>query len=313
MNNIILYHANCPDGFAAAFAAWLKFGDTAQYIPVQYGHPVPDWDNFPEVMPATVYILDFSYPRDVLESLAARPDVDRVIVLDHHKTAAAQLAGLCLVRYDRDRTDQPKLQVEFDMDKSGAVLAWEYFHQDRPVPEMFLYIQDRDLWRWEICGSRSVNAGLWLGEERHFHAWETMLENWHCGDRSKLKERGWGILQAQDYTLNTLTRSPEQITGPGGEIGLSVNSPVLQSELGERLLAENPLHEFADIWYERGGHRIHSLRSRPGGIDVSAIAALHGGGGHHTAAGYTHGAACFQPPSPSRANDLAQQHRHIIP
>ena len=40
-NISVLYHADCPDGFGGAYAAWKKFGDTAEYIPVKYGRTPP--------------------------------------------------------------------------------------------------------------------------------------------------------------------------------------------------------------------------------------------------------------------------------
>ena len=41
-NNIVLYHAGCPDGFGAAWACWKKFGDNAEYMPVSHGSPPPN-------------------------------------------------------------------------------------------------------------------------------------------------------------------------------------------------------------------------------------------------------------------------------
>lgn len=34
---LVLHHANCADGFTAAWCAWRYFGDDAEYVPVQYG------------------------------------------------------------------------------------------------------------------------------------------------------------------------------------------------------------------------------------------------------------------------------------
>ena len=39
---VVLYHANCHDGFGGAFAAWKKFGDAADYVPMRYGMAIPD-------------------------------------------------------------------------------------------------------------------------------------------------------------------------------------------------------------------------------------------------------------------------------
>ena len=37
MKPLVIYHAHCTDGFGAAFAAWMKLGDDAEYVPMQYG------------------------------------------------------------------------------------------------------------------------------------------------------------------------------------------------------------------------------------------------------------------------------------
>jgi nanoRNase/pAp phosphatase (c-di-AMP/oligoRNAs hydrolase) len=44
---------------------------------------------------------------------------------------------------------------------------------------------------------------------------------------------------------------------------------------------------FAACYYDKPGARVFSLRSRgDDGMDVSAIAAIYGGGGHRNAAGF---------------------------
>ena len=128
MKKAVLYHADA-DGFGAAYACWKMFYEKAIYIPVQYGQPVPE---LPESV-EDLFIVDFSYDRATCESLA---DKYRLIVLDHHKSAEKELAGL----------DYAK----FDMNKSGAVLAWEFMYAFQPVPEILLYVLDRDLWRFEL-------------------------------------------------------------------------------------------------------------------------------------------------------------------
>ena len=99
----VLYHAECADGFGAAWALWRRFSQ-ARYIPVKHGSPPPEG-----LKGERVVIVDFSYARDVLDSMAR--ETERLLVLDHHITAEKALAGLPY--------------AYFDMKKSGAVLAWE--------------------------------------------------------------------------------------------------------------------------------------------------------------------------------------------
>lgn len=40
MKPLVCFHADCTDGFGAAFAAWLKLGDDAEYLPMAYNAEV---------------------------------------------------------------------------------------------------------------------------------------------------------------------------------------------------------------------------------------------------------------------------------
>jgi len=103
---LVIYHGNCYDGLTAAWAAWRKFGANADYQAALYGEPLPSaaWDR-------PLYILDFSYPRAELEARALDPshvlNLTALRVLDHHKTAEADLAGLPFCTFDLDSTVHP--------------------------------------------------------------------------------------------------------------------------------------------------------------------------------------------------------------
>ena len=52
------------------------------------------------------------------------------------------------------------------MNKSGAMLAWEYARGTAiEVPKKILYVQDRDLWQWKLEHSKEVSAYLALKVE----------------------------------------------------------------------------------------------------------------------------------------------------
>src|SRR6267142_5992911 len=106
--DICIFHGNCDDGFGAAFAVWKRDGDCVDYHPGIYGKAPPD------VTGMDVAIVDFSYKRSVMKDLAAR--AKSILVLDHHKTAEADLAGLS--------DECQNVEVVFDMFRSGAVMAW---------------------------------------------------------------------------------------------------------------------------------------------------------------------------------------------
>ena len=82
--DICIYHGNCADGFTAAWAVWRMFGDDVEFVPGVYGHEPPD------VAGKHVLMVDFSFKRAVLETMAT--SAKSIVILDHHKTAAEDLA-----------------------------------------------------------------------------------------------------------------------------------------------------------------------------------------------------------------------------
>ena len=148
---ICIYHANCADGFTAAWAVRQALGSGVEFVPAGYGDEPPDVDD------ADVVIVDFSYPRAVLERMAkwARS----ILVLDHHKTAQAELAALpqAQTTWHQHKRCGVRLAAEFDMARSGAQMAWDFFGQ-RVRPFLIDVVADRDLWKWQIDQSREINA-----------------------------------------------------------------------------------------------------------------------------------------------------------
>lgn len=291
MKTYILYHGNCPDGFGAATAAWLKLGDAAEYIPVNYGKPMPTMDD-----ESKVFIVDFSYPRKQLIELAVR--MERTVVLDHHTTAQQDLDGLQL--------PGDESEIIFDMEKSGAVLAWEYFHGE-DVPEFMLYLQDRDLWRFDLPLSREVSYAL--------RSYPMVLPFWgdmvcHAGTIAELKREGIVCVRLTNQMVDAMTKhhrwaylDPKARTirfteklEPGGagdsmvpehvKIIPVANATVFFSEVGERLLEMYPAMDCAAYYSDRSdGKQQWGLRSRPS-CDCSVIAKAFGGGGHKQASGF---------------------------
>jgi hypothetical protein len=170
---VVLYHAECADGFGAAWALWRRFPH-ARFVPVKHGVPPPD-----ELKGERVVIVDFSYGRDLLETMARA--TDRLLVLDHHITAEKALAGLPY--------------AYFDMKKSGAVLAWEWAH-DHPVPWLLDYIQDKDLWTWALPMSREINAAV-ASHPFDFHLWSSFKQK-------ELEQEGRAILRYEQELVNKL-------------------------------------------------------------------------------------------------------------
>lgn len=260
MQRIVLYHGNCADGFAAAWAVWRKFGSAGtEYRAVHYGRSPPDVEG------KEVVIVDFSYPRSVLVQMHAT--ASSLLVLDHHVSAQKDLDGLDY--------------CEFDMARSGAGMAWDYFHGADTRNWIVNAVEDRDLWRWERETTAAEVYGLDL-YARDFEVYNELL-----GQRNKIMREGDVVLRHITQQADKLTNRARFVTIGGYEDVPVVNSSWCPSEVGHMLLSKYPNAPFVGVWSEGSdGSRRYSLRSEDHRVDVSEVAAKLGGGGHRNAAGF---------------------------
>lgn len=255
---LCIYHGGCDDGFGAAYAVWKALGDAVEFHAGVYQNPPPD------VTGRAVAIVDFSYKRPVMLDIIEKAHT--VLVLDHHKSAEADLAGL----------NSPKASVIFDMNRSGAGMTWDHFLPNWPRPALIDYIEDRDLWRKALPGVDEFTAAL-RSYPQDFVVWDRF-------DVPALIAEGAAI-QRYYRTLVESAKGHAYRRDIGGHSVPVVNASLfMASELAGELAAGEP---FAAVYSEGETHVIYSLRSRaPDGIDVSEIAKQFGGGGHKHAAGF---------------------------
>lgn len=329
MKPLVIYHADCCDGFGAAFAAWLTLGDDAEYVPMHHLKSGAGVADFLERVPLDcsvgerdVYILDFSLPKVVMDWLFGH--ASRVVWLDHHKTAFEMWCGgldSVLVKdgkfEEREAVpDEDANHIILDNNRSGAYLAWDYFRRTE-VPLLFLHIDDYDRWQFKIEGTKAFHAALrsyqpwsfwqWKAEFHSASPYGTMQE---MDNYFHLITAGEAILRAQEQHVQSVLRNATRKcrilrTEPkaGGEhweasilidaTGLAANAPAhLSSELGHQLA--NQSGTFGLVWFQDVSGKIRcSLRSN-GDYDVSAIAKAFGGGGHRNAAGFSTDMATLQ-------------------
>ena len=266
---LILYHGrNCPDGFGAALAAWLYYGDQAEYVGLDHGD-VKTVDDLPPVQGRAVYILDFSFANEVMAAIDER--AAKLVMLDHHKSAAEKLTGFacrCGV-------------VHFDMSKSGARLAWEFFHPHAPIPALLQYVEDRDIWKWEFAESAAFLSALDM-EEQGFARWREIAD-FTPEQLQQFMVRG----EAMDQKYRKLCADIAEGAQPlvfNGIAGLVVNAPgMFHSLVGDILSAKTGT--FALMWSAGEKGVKVGLRSQRN-FDCIALAESMGGGGHAQACGF---------------------------
>lgn len=270
---VIFYHANCSDGFGGAYAAWKKFGSKAEYIALQHGNSLP-------LLPkeSDVYFIDIVPSEKELTALMRAParrnfsegGNRRITAIDHHVTAES------LVK----RTEG----YLYALNHSGATLAWKYFHGIKKIPRLLLHIEDGDLWRHKLPGTKEIYAIL-ESLPFNFKVWDKLAREFeNLKERKKIIERGRGLLIYKNKLITDIVESGAHLVTFKGIKTLAVNSPIFQSEIGNKLTLLYP--PMGIVWYEGKDGRKFSLRSAQS-FDVSKLAAKFGGGGHKQAAGFT--------------------------
>lgn len=261
-----------------------------------------------------VYILDFSFAPAELEAMAAT--ARSLTQLDHHVSARRSWADRLAPGDDGSETyDHPllPLRIVFDLDKSGTRLAWEHFCPEQPLPLLLQHIEDQDLWRFALPGTRPLCRALRL-QPFDFAVWHTLVEqtastgaphyrdmlrdgeaienfcrteterlaDGHLRMPAHLRGEPVDALQAVRHGLPTVTDGETTWLAVAG---LAVNASTLfSSELGHRLAQQSCT--FGLTWQLAADGEVKvSLRSQ-GEFDVSAIAVRYGGGGHRNAAGF---------------------------
>lgn len=298
--DVVIYHDPCLDGFTAAWAAWMRWPE-AQFIGANYGQPAPD------VTGKNVLIVDFSYKVAELTALSDR--ASSIVVLDHHKTARDDLAPFArfkdkperftlpvvgMMITDLQRGGYPPVCALFDMERSGARLAWDFCHPATfgnsrvTVPWLVLLVEDRDLWLFNY-GDATRDTGLRLSTEtKSFERWSEIaaaLPQSVAWEGCDYTDGGKAMRVYRDWLVGEIAAKAE-IRPIDGHFVPTVDCPYeLASEVGHRLCALHPDREFAAMRVHSMTGTSFSLRSS-GGFDVSAVAAKFGGGGHAGAAGF---------------------------
>ena len=276
MNPICYYHNPCADGWWAAYAVWKQYPD-AEFVGATHGRKF-DISNCAD---RDVIIVDFTFGIEQTNELCELART--VTVLDHHKSAMGAFEEIKL----------PNLTTVFDMSRSGAQIAWEFFH-DTPVPEVINYVADRDLWRNVLPHTKVVNAGLHFTINELDFAKMSRIINTNAIDQMKLI--GESVTMVQNREVEIAVKYHSLCNWTVGEktyrVRISNGKRQLRSDIGNELVKLGDC-DFAVVWtYKFPQNEFWlSLRSCDEMTDVSQVADQfcdrqgRPGGGHRNAAG----------------------------
>lgn len=267
---IVLYHANCMDGFGAAWAYHYLSGKTAEYYPMNYGDEIPaPVDEYTDIV-----MLDFSMKREVIEDLSKL--VSSIAIIDHHKSAIEDLKSMPFIN---------NVYLILDNDHSGCILTWNtlfFMRNDIEVPKFLLLIEDRDLWKFTLPHSRAFHAGASL-MMKEFDVWDDLVEQ---DNLLEVINTGTILVKQFDKMVESIASRTDTCT-ISDITTLSINCPPEYcSETGNYLLKKYKKLEVVLLYYMHGQQVKCSLRGK-GLVDCSMIASTYGGGGHKNAAGFT--------------------------
>lgn len=296
IENVIIYHANCIDGYTAAHIAWCSLiqedaGVVA--IPLSYGEvdtveglygalrrfdvDVTDLNNL------NFYILDFSLPKDVMDYIF--DTAWNTVWLDHHKTA---FEAFGMSELEVWMVSEDNRYILLDNKRCGAKLTFDYFHTGQAEPDLIRLVDDYDRWVFQYPHTKAANA--------YIRSLEFTRDNWDMlvlmsADQM---EKSGKILEAAHekqcddliragYTAITLNAAED--SNNHNYAGPSINAPAqFASLIGHKLATK--FNSFAAVWsVDHKGMVKVSLRSVKD-FDCSKLAKFYGGGGHKNAAGF---------------------------
>jgi uncharacterized protein len=261
---VILYHGSCPDGFGGAYAAWKKFGDAAEYIPLhRNAAPAEGFGG------AHLYFIDFCYPKEIMDRFVA--EAASVTVLDHHEGVAEVVKSMPEYRYTNDH--------------SGAGIAWEYFHPDVPTPLLLRHIEDDDIFRFALPETRAVLCYLTI-QPYTFETWDKIVKEMEDeATREQVLSRAKIYAEYFEHLANLAVEKADLVEFEGYTCYFATSHPLkpLKSLIGNLLARKHPPFALVVTAHPKG-YGV-SIRG-DGSVDVAAIAEKYGGNGHTNSAGF---------------------------
>lgn len=272
MQRVCFYHAGCPDGLGAAWAVRRAWGESGRYEPRGHDEELP----LAELRGADVAFVDMAPANGPLRALVHV--ASHVLVLDHHVSSRDRLLADPALAADLRGAGH---LVHFDLEHSGAVLAWRHFHGEAPLPELLAYVEDQDLWRFKLPRSREVNAAV-AAHPLRFDAWDRLAET----PAEQLADEGVPLLRAQRAEVERALAAAAPVWIGGLRVE-AVNAVFHRAQIGHELAARAAHGCPAGAVFRVSGRRVDVSLYSIGDLDVATLAARYGGGGHRNASGFS--------------------------
>jgi len=220
-----------------------------------------------------VWIVDFSFPPDLMEAIQFQKVFGGVVWIDHHKTASgypySHLPGL------RDFSNKGPAACE---------LAWKFLFPRMAVPRLVTLVGDYDSWRLEHPESSAVRVALeakaWARDPKS-DGWRAWLQD--DDGAAALVADGYTMMEFRDGYCASMAKSYGFETRFEGLRCYAMNIYGMGSQVfGAKMKQYDACLSFVFD----GKLFTVGLYSEREEVDCGAICKKHGGGGHKGAAGF---------------------------
>ena len=254
----VYYHNADLDGLCSAAIVYRYYGETAEYIGINYGDP---------------FELDPTLDQNLFVDFSPCPPPKIVpanlLVLDHHKTSIG-------------------LPGTIDMERAACEIVWDHFHPKQPRPVAVNWIGTADIFR-KVDNWESEVVPFCLALETEWpdiknQLWAKLFEDATIlpylvrdGQAMLRYSRAQNARLLKEQAFTTFFHGYSAVVLIGGTKG----SPRFIGYEGKEALQIVVQYRANRRWY-------YSLRSHDDGPDVCEIAKCYDGGGHVHAAAFSH-------------------------
>lgn len=246
-----------------------------EMIGIDYGDPFP-WERLTEE--EDIYLVDFSLqPWSEMERLHRVNN--RVIWIDHHKTAIEQHAAGPPLFHER----------VLDARKAACELTWEHLFPEVPIPRAVHLLGRYDIWEHHnVPGSLEFQYGMRNMGDTSPDSKATM-SLWHNLFFDQwvdwLIERGANVLYYERERNERIVKALSFECELDGLRCLAANVGLSNSLLFESIWDSSKYDAMLTFCWRGGAWHI-SLYSDREDVDCGAVCQARGGGGHKGAAGF---------------------------
>jgi len=251
--DFVIYHRDCDDGYASAWAAWTVLKDKANYHPAQ-----------PSV--------DVTYlSTSLMDSIKKK--AKSLCIIDHHPHA-----------HDALKNHSNKI---LEHHHSAAYLTWNFFYPTKKVPEFILYVEDNDIKGQKYKYAKYFSTALpidYKKDPNNFKDWNKLTDR---KELIRVIKFGKNISRYKEDLINrnlhgTIMKfkGHRVVVHNFSDVGLKTDVANMLAKKYEKEV------DFAVVWMYQHNKAIHgvTLRSIKDGVNLHNIAKEYGGGGHVRAA-----------------------------